>query len=343
MEMNRRFENDDVVVRCWLNSTLVMLFTGSCTQRFWNEMWHQQNGPISAAPVEEALCQLHPQIFKLCGKYHQQQDAAEAWTLLTNNLQKAFLQSNNPERAARLEQMYAYTLAPAVGCLQLDCDAMEVEEDKEQKMVMLHVPTLLPDGRLVHRLMDGIEAELREHSHNPFCHYIEGKMISWKGKAMRELPPMLIVQLKRFDFKGMSSKLHHAGSQSCVGEYQTPDGAWQHISDADMSHSSLQSALSHQTEVYMAVYKRLSSRSPVQQAQPCRSSAGETVEERAINERKAARNKARQGSLLKGSTAASPRRQPNRKGKQLLQPKKLLIAAAAVMLGRMLQQHYKRK
>jgi len=44
------------------------------------------------------------------------------------------------------------------------------------------------------------------------------------------------------------------------GEYQTPDGAWQHISDADMSHSSLQSALSHQTEVYMAVYKRLSSR-----------------------------------------------------------------------------------
>lgn len=111
--------------RCWLNSTLVMLFTGSCTQRFWNEvqqqlsldlqactpqqhllqavvgvfaqMWHQQNGPISAAPVEEALCQLHPQIFKLCGKYHQQQDAAEAWTLLTNNLQKAFLQSNNPE------------------------------------------------------------------------------------------------------------------------------------------------------------------------------------------------------------------------------------------------------
>jgi uncharacterized UBP type Zn finger protein len=150
MEMNRRFENDDVVVRylqhaacclnwptnpactshafccrCWLNSTLVMLFTGSCTQRFWNEvqqqlsldlqactpqqhllqavvgvfaqMRHQQNGPISAAPVEEALCQLHPQIFKVYGKYHQQQDAAEAWTLLTNNLQKAFLQSNNPE------------------------------------------------------------------------------------------------------------------------------------------------------------------------------------------------------------------------------------------------------
>jgi len=61
------------------------------------QMRHQQNGPISAAPVEEALCQLHPQIFKVCGKYHQQQDAAEAWTLLTNNLQKAFLQSNNPE------------------------------------------------------------------------------------------------------------------------------------------------------------------------------------------------------------------------------------------------------
>lgn len=31
-------------------------------------------------------------------------------------------------------------------------------------------------------------------------------------------------------------------------------------------------------------------RSPVQQAQPCRSSAGETIEERAINERKAARS-----------------------------------------------------
>lgn len=31
-------------------------------------------------------------------------------------------------------------------------------------------------------------------------------------------------------------------------------------------------------------------RSPVQQAQPCRSSAGETIVERAINERKAARS-----------------------------------------------------
>ena len=105
------------------------------------------------------------------------------------------------QRAARLEQMYAYTLAPAVGCLRLDCNVMEVEEDKEQKIVMLHVPTLLTDGRLVHQLMDGIKAELREHSHNPFCHYIEGKMMSWKGKVMRELPPVLIVQLKRFDFK----------------------------------------------------------------------------------------------------------------------------------------------
>ena len=51
--------------------------------------------PVSAAPVADALLQLHPKVFKVYGEYHLQQDAAEAWSLITEALQEAFKQSHD--------------------------------------------------------------------------------------------------------------------------------------------------------------------------------------------------------------------------------------------------------
>ena len=68
--------------------------------------------PLCTAPVADALQQIFPEIIKRCVDHLQKQDAAEAWTLLTDALRTVLQQSGGHQVQFQLSPNCHEYLAP---------------------------------------------------------------------------------------------------------------------------------------------------------------------------------------------------------------------------------------
>lgn len=85
-----QLEQDVVVQGCTpeqhLLQTILALF---------GQMQQPCDAPLCTAAAADALHAIYPSVIKRCGHNLQQQDAAEAWTLLLDSLRTAFQQSGD--------------------------------------------------------------------------------------------------------------------------------------------------------------------------------------------------------------------------------------------------------